>query len=38
MLIGALIGTERQRDLVEQRMRGVAGLRTFVLISLLGTL
>ncbi|MEA2046752.1 MAG: MgtC/SapB family protein [Euryarchaeota archaeon] len=38
MLIGALIGTERQRDLVEQRMRGVAGLRTFILISLLGTL
>lgn len=38
MLIGALIGIERQRDLVEQRMRGVAGLRTFILISLLGTL
>jgi len=38
MLIGALIGTERQRDIVEQRMRGVAGLRTFILISLLGTL
>jgi len=38
MLIGALIGTERERDLVEQKKRGVAGLRTFVLISLLGTL
>jgi uncharacterized membrane protein (DUF4010 family) len=38
MLIGALIGTERQRRLVEDNIRGVAGLRTFILISLLGTL
>jgi uncharacterized membrane protein (DUF4010 family) len=38
ILIGALIGTERQRRLVEARIRGVAGLRTFILISILGTL
>jgi uncharacterized membrane protein (DUF4010 family) len=38
MLIGALIGTERQRRLVEDKVRGVAGLRTFVLIALLGSL
>ncbi len=38
LLIGALIGTERQRRLVEDKVRGVAGLRTFILISLLGCL
>jgi uncharacterized membrane protein (DUF4010 family) len=38
LLIGALIGTERQRRLVEEKVRGVAGLRTFVLISMLGAL
>lgn len=38
ILIGALIGTERQRRLAEEKTRGVAGLRTFMLISLLGTL
>lgn len=38
ILIGALIGTERERDLLEKKKRGVAGLRTFVLISLFGTL
>lgn len=38
MLIGALIGTERQRRIVEDGLRGVAGLRTFILIALLGTL
>lgn len=38
LLIGALIGTERQRRLAEDKMRGVAGLRTFTLIALLGTL
>lgn len=38
LLIGALIGTERQRRLVVDRVRGVAGLRTFVLIALLGSL
>ena len=38
ILIGALIGTERERDLLEKKKRGVAGLRTFILISLLGTL
>ncbi|HWQ21087.1 MAG TPA: MgtC/SapB family protein [Methanotrichaceae archaeon] len=38
MLIGALVGTERQRRLVEAKVLGVAGLRTFTLISLLGTL
>src|SRR5690606_23488791 len=38
MLIGALIGTERQRRLAEENIRGVAGLRTFILISLLGAL
>lgn len=38
MLIGALVGTERQRRLVEAKILGVAGLRTFTLISLLGTL
>lgn len=38
LLIGALIGTERQRRLVDAKIRGVAGLRTFVLISILGTL
>ncbi|NTV27676.1 MAG: MgtC/SapB family protein [Methanothrix sp.] len=38
LLIGALIGTERQRRLAEEKVRGVAGLRTFVLISLLGSL
>ena len=38
LLIGALIGTERQRRLAEDKVRGVAGLRTFVLISLLGAL
>ncbi|MFZ3149441.1 MAG: MgtC/SapB family protein [Methanothrix sp.] len=38
LLIGALIGTERQRRLVEDKVRGVAGLRTFVLIALLGSL
>jgi len=38
MLIGALIGTERQRRLAEEKVRGVAGLRTFILIALLGCL
>jgi len=38
ILIGALIGTERERDLLEKKKRGVAGLRTFILVSLLGTL
>jgi uncharacterized membrane protein (DUF4010 family) len=38
LLIGALIGTERQRRMIEDRVRGVAGLRTFVLIALLGCL
>jgi uncharacterized membrane protein (DUF4010 family) len=38
LLIGALIGTERQRRLVEEKARGVAGLRTFTLIALLGAL
>ncbi|MDF0591207.1 MgtC/SapB family protein [Candidatus Methanocrinis natronophilus] len=38
ILIGALIGTERERDLLEKKKRGVAGLRTFILISLLGTI
>ena len=38
LLIGALIGTERQRRLAEEKSRGVAGLRTFMLIALLGTL
>lgn len=38
ILIGALIGTERERDLLEKKKRGVAGLRTFILITLLGTL
>ncbi len=38
ILIGALIGTERERDLLEKKKRGVAGLRTFILIALLGTL
>lgn len=38
ILIGALIGTERQRRLAEDKVRGVAGLRTFTLIALLGAL
>jgi len=38
LLIGALIGTERQRRMIEEKVRGVAGLRTFVLIALLGCL
>ena len=38
LLIGALIGTERQRRLAEEKLIGVAGLRTFTLIALLGTL
>ncbi len=38
MLIGALIGTERQRRLAEDKVRGVAGLRTFILIALSGAL
>lgn len=38
LLIGALIGTERQRRLAEDNVRGVAGLRTFILIALLGAL
>jgi len=38
LLIGALIGTERQRRMIEDRVRGVAGLRTFILIALLGSL
>ena len=38
LLIGALIGTERQRRMIEDKVRGVAGLRTFILISLLGSL
>ena len=38
LLIGALIGTERQRRLAEDKVRGVAGLRTFVLIALFGSL
>ncbi|HSD58138.1 MAG TPA: MgtC/SapB family protein [Methanotrichaceae archaeon] len=38
LLIGALIGTERQRRLAEEKVRGVAGIRTFTLIALLGTL
>lgn len=38
LLIGALIGTERQRRIIEDKVRGVAGLRTFVLIALFGCL
>jgi uncharacterized membrane protein YhiD involved in acid resistance len=38
MLIGALIGTERQRRIAEDRVEGVAGLRTFTLIALLGAM
>jgi len=38
LLIGALIGVERQRRLAEEKVRGVAGLRTFTLIALLGAL
>ncbi|VVB67428.1 Uncharacterised protein [uncultured archaeon] len=38
LLIGALIGTERQRRLAEEKERGVAGLRTFTLIALMGAL
>jgi uncharacterized membrane protein (DUF4010 family) len=38
ILIGALIGTERQRRIAEDRIKGVAGLRTFTLIALLGAL
>jgi len=38
ILIGALIGTERERDLLGKEHRGIAGLRTFTLISFLGTL
>ncbi|OYV13910.1 MAG: membrane protein [Methanosaeta sp. NSM2] len=38
LLIGALIGTERQRRMIEDKVRGVAGLRTFILIALLGCL
>jgi len=38
LLIGALIGTERQRRMIEDKVRGVAGLRTFILIALLGSL
>lgn len=38
MLIGALIGTERQKRIAEDRVIGVAGLRTFILIALLGAL
>jgi len=38
MLIGALIGAERQRRFEEDNLKGVAGLRTFTLIALLGTL
>ncbi|MDH7597029.1 MAG: MgtC/SapB family protein [Methanothrix sp.] len=38
MIIGALIGVERQKRIVEDKTRGVAGLRTFVLIALLGAL
>jgi uncharacterized membrane protein (DUF4010 family) len=38
ILIGALIGTERQRRIAEEKIRGVAGLRTFTLIALLGAL
>lgn len=33
ILIGALVGTERERDLLEKKKRGVAGLRTFILIT-----
>jgi hypothetical protein len=38
MLIGALIGTEWQRRIAEDRVEGVAGLRTFTLIALLGAM
>ncbi len=38
ILIGALIGTERQRRIAEDKIRGVAGLRTFTLTALLGAL
>lgn len=38
MIIGALIGIERQKRLIEEGSRGVAGLRTFTLIALLGAL
>ncbi len=38
MLIGALIGTERQRRIAEDRVEGVAGLRTFTLIAILGAM
>lgn len=38
ILIGALIGTERQRRIAEDRVEGVAGLRTFTLIAILGAM
>lgn len=38
MIIGALIGIERQRRIIEEKTRGVAGIRTFVLMALLGAL
>src|SRR5215470_5203020 len=36
LLIGALVGTEREKRLSEEAETGIGGIRTFVLIALLG--
>ena len=36
LLIGALIGVEREKRKAEEGDRGIAGLRTFILVALIG--
>ena len=36
LLIGALVGVEREKRKAEEDNRGIAGLRTFILVALIG--
>ena len=36
MLMGALVGIDREKKLAEQGRRGIGGVRTFILLGLLG--
>ena len=36
LLIGALVGVEREKRKAEEGDRGIAGLRTFILVALIG--
>src|SRR5512145_1433437 len=38
MLIGALVGIDREKKLAQESRRGIGGIRTFILLGLLGAL